>query len=139
MAFGVFIHRPDSIYDDIPSERYQFPKQYLSRVRQCEGDWIVYLEPSKVRDTRGYFAVAKVQEVEIDPRHDQEPAEHRRALSFVVRGSGRQVDVEVLCNGEEPLHASPHQPEMIGTRTAVSGGDAGLQFVRLALKVTEPC
>jgi hypothetical protein len=68
MAFGVFIHRPDSIYDDIPSERYQFPKQYLSRVRQCEGDWVVYLEPSKVRDTRGYFAVAKVQEVVPDPR-----------------------------------------------------------------------
>jgi putative restriction endonuclease len=68
MAFGVFMHRPDSIYDDVPSERYQFPKQYLSRVRQCEGDWIVYLEPSKVKDTRGYFAVAKVQEVVPDPR-----------------------------------------------------------------------
>ncbi|MCU4653466.1 HNH endonuclease [Roseibacterium sp. SDUM158016] len=68
MAFGVFMHRSDSIYDDVPSERYQFPKQYLSRVRQCEGDWIVYLEPSKVRETRGYFAVAKVQEVVPDPR-----------------------------------------------------------------------
>lgn len=68
MAFGVFIHRSDSIYDDIPSERYQFPKQYLSRVQQCEGDWIVYLEPSKVKETKGYFAVAKVQEVIPDPR-----------------------------------------------------------------------
>ena len=43
MAFGVFIHRTDSIYEDIPSEQYQFPKQYLSRAQQCEGDWIVYL------------------------------------------------------------------------------------------------
>jgi hypothetical protein len=25
MALGVFIHRPDSIYDDRPAERYQFP------------------------------------------------------------------------------------------------------------------
>ena len=68
MAFGIFIHRSDSIYDDIPSERYQFPKQYLSRAQQCEGDWIVYLEPSKVKETQGYFAVAKVQEIIPDPR-----------------------------------------------------------------------
>lgn len=69
MAFGVFIHRTDSIYDDVPSERYQFPKQYLTRAQECEGDWIVYLEPSKVKDTKGYFAVAKVQEIIPDPRH----------------------------------------------------------------------
>ncbi len=68
MAFGIFIHRSDSIYDDIPSERYQFPKQYLSRAQQCEGYWIVYLEPSKVKETKGYFAVAKVQEIIPDPR-----------------------------------------------------------------------
>jgi putative restriction endonuclease len=70
MAFGVFIHRTDSIYDDVPSERYQFPKQYLSRVQGCEGDWIVYLEPRKVKNTKGYFAVAKVQEIIDDPRHN---------------------------------------------------------------------
>ena len=69
MAFGVFIHRTDSIYDDVPSERYQFPKQYLARVQQCEGDWILYLEPSKVKNTKGYFAVAKVQEIISDPRN----------------------------------------------------------------------
>lgn len=67
MSFGVFIHRSDSIYADIPAERYQFPQQYLGRVQGCVGDWIVYLEPSKVRDTRGYFAVAKVQQVIPDP------------------------------------------------------------------------
>ncbi|MEY8142521.1 HNH endonuclease [Falsihalocynthiibacter sp. CO-5D18] len=68
MTFGVFIHRTDSGYDDVPSERYQFPKKYLTRVQQCEGDWIVYLEPTKVKNTKGYFAVAKVQEVIADPR-----------------------------------------------------------------------
>ncbi|GHA59817.1 hypothetical protein GCM10008927_26750 [Amylibacter ulvae] len=70
MAFGIFIHKSDSIYDDVPSERYQFPKQYLSRAKQCEGDWVVYLEPSKVKSTKGYFAVAKVQEIIKDPTHD---------------------------------------------------------------------
>ncbi|WP_231622010.1 HNH endonuclease [Sphingomonas sp. Ag1] len=67
MAFGVFIHRSDSIYDDTPAERYQFPPQYLSRVRACIGDWIVYYEPRKVPGTRGYFAVAKVEQVIADP------------------------------------------------------------------------
>lgn len=68
MTFGVFIHRTDSVYDDVPSERYQFPKKYLTRVERCEGDWIVYLEPTKVKNTKGYFAVAKVQEIIADPR-----------------------------------------------------------------------
>lgn len=68
MAKGVFIHRTDSIYDDSPAERYQFPRQYLSRVSHCIGDWVIYYEPSKVRDTRGYFAVAKVADVVLDPK-----------------------------------------------------------------------
>jgi putative restriction endonuclease len=67
MAKGIFVHRTDSIYDDSPAERYQFPRQYLNRVSPCIGDWIIYYEPSKVRDTRGYFAVAKVTDVVPDP------------------------------------------------------------------------
>ncbi|MEJ7928109.1 HNH endonuclease [Sphingobium sp. AN641] len=67
MAFGVFVHRSDSIYDDSPAERYQFPSQYLSRVRNCVGDWVIYYEPKKVAETRGYFAVARVRQVIEDP------------------------------------------------------------------------
>ncbi|TGT36032.1 restriction endonuclease, partial [Mesorhizobium sp. M4B.F.Ca.ET.169.01.1.1] len=67
MAFGVFIHRTDSIYDDSPAEQYQFPRQYLRRVEACVGDWIIYYEPSKVTETRFYFSMAKVQQVIPDP------------------------------------------------------------------------
>jgi putative restriction endonuclease len=67
MGFGVFIHRFDSIYQDSPAEHYQFPSQYLTRVEACVGDWVVYYEPSKIRDTRGYFGIAKVQRVIRDP------------------------------------------------------------------------
>jgi putative restriction endonuclease len=67
MGFGIFIHRSDSIYDDSPAERYQFPSQYLRRVEACVGDWIIYYEPRKVAETRGYFAIAKVREVIPDP------------------------------------------------------------------------
>jgi len=67
MAFGVFIHRSDSIYEDSPAERYQFPSQYLARVEACIGDWIIYYEPRKAQESRGYFAIAKVQRVIPDP------------------------------------------------------------------------
>ena len=67
MAKGIFVHRTDSIYDDSPAEKYQFPRQYLGRVSACIGDWIIYYEPSKIRDTRGYFAVAKIANVVPDP------------------------------------------------------------------------
>ncbi|PPQ15064.1 restriction endonuclease [Bradyrhizobium sp. AC87j1] len=63
MGFGIFIHRSDSIYDDSPAEQYQFPSQYLRRVEACVGDWIIYYEPSKVAETRGYFAIARVQQI----------------------------------------------------------------------------
>lgn len=67
MAFGVFIHRADSIYDDSPSERYQFPGQYLSRAVQCIGDWILYYEPRKVPGSKGYYAVARLAGIVPDP------------------------------------------------------------------------
>lgn len=68
MTYCVFMHRADSIYDDSPAEQYQFPKQYLARAKGSIGDWIVYLEPSKVIGTRGYFGVAKVRQIIPDPK-----------------------------------------------------------------------
>ncbi len=67
MAFGTFLHKSDSIYDDVPAEQYQFPAMYLARAQPCIGDWIVYFEPVKVPKSRGFFAVAKVQEIIPDP------------------------------------------------------------------------
>lgn len=67
MGFAVFIHRSDSIYDDHPTESYQFPASYRTRAEGCVGDWVVYYEPVKVSGTRGYFAVAKVQQIILDP------------------------------------------------------------------------
>lgn len=67
VGFGVFIHRVDSVYDDTPAERYQFPKPYLSRALACVGEWIVYYEPVKVRNSKGYYAIAQVEQVIPDP------------------------------------------------------------------------
>ncbi len=67
MANGVFIHREDSVYRDTPAIRYHFPRQYLDRARACVGDWILYYEPVKIQQTRGYWAVAKVESILPDP------------------------------------------------------------------------
>ncbi len=67
MTFGVLIHRADSIYDDSPAERYQFPRQYFRRIEASISDWIIYYEPQKAQQARGYFAIAKIQQVIPDP------------------------------------------------------------------------
>jgi len=97
MGFGVFIHRSDSIYDDSPAERYQFPSQYLRRVEACVGDWIIYYEPRKVDYTRGYFALAKVQQVIPDPVAPD------MYLALIVPGSYLDFANPVPFNGMDGL------------------------------------
>lgn len=58
----VLLHRADSIYEDVPDERYDFPRAYLKAVQEGVGDWVVYYEPVKA-GPRGYFAVAKIARV----------------------------------------------------------------------------
>jgi putative restriction endonuclease len=81
MTFGVFMHKDGSIYDDIPEVHYQFPKIYLSRAKQMVGDWIVYREPVKIANSKGFFAVAKIDRIIPDP----DRSDHFRAL--IAQGS----------------------------------------------------
>jgi putative restriction endonuclease len=67
MARGIFLHRTDSIYDDRPELQYQFPKQYLGRASQFVGDWIIYYEPRRGPTARGYYAIARVEQIVPDP------------------------------------------------------------------------
>ena len=63
--FGVFMHKEDSRYDDLPHERYQFPQQYLKRAKAFEGGWVLYYRPGS--KARFYFAYAKVEKIIPDP------------------------------------------------------------------------
>ncbi|WP_027057475.1 HNH endonuclease [Mesorhizobium loti] len=95
MGFGVFIHRSDSIYNDRPAEQYQFPRPYLRRVEACVGGWIIYYEPSKIKDTRGYYAVAKVQQI------IQDPAASDMYLALIEAGTYLDFANPVPFNGPE--------------------------------------
>ena len=99
MGKAVFLHRADSIYEDEPDSKYDFPKTYLEAVRQAIGDWIVYYEPVKA-GPRGYFAVAKVKDV------IPKPGFEGRFLAIIEAGSFLQFDKEVpRLVGGEPLES----------------------------------
>jgi putative restriction endonuclease len=97
MTFGVFMHKDGSKYDDIPEVHYQFPKSYLSRAEQMVGDWIVYREPVKITNSKGFFAVAKVEEIIPDP------TEPDRFRANIEKGSYLPFEPTVphIVNGEQ--------------------------------------
>jgi len=74
MMKAIFTTKADPTYDDLPEERYHFPRTYLRQVEAARGDWIVYYEPRRRSgdlSSRGgrqsYFATAKVDRIGPDP------------------------------------------------------------------------
>lgn len=68
MPKGVFMTAVDPTYDDLPEVRYHFPKRYLRIARECVGDWILYYEPRQGGGRMCYFATARVERIDADPR-----------------------------------------------------------------------
>lgn len=95
MARGVFLHRADSIYDDQPEIRYQFPKQYLSRASKFIGDWIIYYEPRRGPSGKGYFAIARLERIIPDP------SANGMYLALIEGGSYLQFERPVAFSGLE--------------------------------------
>src|SRR3546814_11838700 len=61
-------------YDDLPEDRYHFPRTYLNTIEQAVGDWAIYYEPRRTSgalSSRGgrmaYFATARIHRLESDP------------------------------------------------------------------------
>ena len=77
MAKAVFTTKVNPAYDDLPEQRYHFPRRYLNAARQALNDWIVYYEPrrssahlSSSGGRQSYFATAYVESIEPDPQLD---------------------------------------------------------------------
>jgi putative restriction endonuclease len=67
---AIFTSKIEPSYDDLPEERYHFPRTYLRQVEAAVGDWIVYYEPRRASSDIGsrggrqaYFATARVQKI----------------------------------------------------------------------------
>lgn len=73
MVKAILTTKEQSNYDDLPWERYHFPKTYLQQVQQALGDFIIYYEPRR-KDTnlsssggrQSYFAVAQLDKISED-------------------------------------------------------------------------
>lgn len=75
MTKAVLTTKTEPSYDDLPEERYHFPRTYLRQIEAALNDWIVYYEPRRgtaASDSRGgrqsYFATAQVQRIGMDPK-----------------------------------------------------------------------
>jgi putative restriction endonuclease len=67
---AIFTTKVEPHYDDLPEDRYHFPRTYLRQVEAAIGDWIIYYEPRRASAdplSRGgrqaYFATARVQRI----------------------------------------------------------------------------
>jgi putative restriction endonuclease len=74
---AVFTTKVEPHYDDLPEDRYHFPRTYLKQVESTVGDWIVYYEPRRtsadIRSRGGrqaYFATARVKRILPDTQHE---------------------------------------------------------------------
>jgi putative restriction endonuclease len=67
MARAILTTKVDPTYDDLPEQRYHFPRTYLRQMEAARQDWIIYYEPRRSSgdlSSRGgrqsYFATARV-------------------------------------------------------------------------------
>jgi putative restriction endonuclease len=74
---AVFTTKIEPTYDDLPEERYHFPRTYLRQVEAALDDWIVYYEPRRATLELGssggrqaYFATARVERIGRDPSRE---------------------------------------------------------------------
>jgi len=69
MANAIFTTSTGTDYDDLPENRYHFPRAYLNQAQAAVGDFIIYYEPRRSlgRGRQAYFAMARVLRIERDP------------------------------------------------------------------------
>jgi len=84
---AVFDTKPISGYDDDRTGHYQFPRRYLSLVKEAVGDWVVLRRPRADGGNLAYFAVARVTGLE--------PDQHMPTLTFARLADYLEFDLTV--------------------------------------------
>ena len=94
MPKAVFTTKVDPAYDDLPEQRYHFPRTYLRAAREALKDWIVYYEPRRTSadlsssgGRQSYFATAFLDDIQPDP-HLRKPLLRLRQQLPGVRQAG---------------------------------------------------
>jgi putative restriction endonuclease len=70
MAKAILTTKVEPTYNDLPEQRYHFPRTYLRQVEAARGDWIVYYEPRrpsgdlmKAGGRQAYFSTARIADI----------------------------------------------------------------------------
>ena len=121
MTKAVLTTKVSPVYDDLPENRYHFPKAYLNQIKKAVGDWIVYYEPrrstgelSSSGGRQVYFATARVESIYPDPvLADHFYAEISNYLPF-VRPVPFKEGVHYYETGLEKEDGSFHGAEATG-------------------------
>ena len=66
MPNGVLTTKREPAYDDLPEERYHFPRTYLRTMEKLVGNLIVYYESRRSGGRQSYFGSARVVRIEPD-------------------------------------------------------------------------
>jgi hypothetical protein len=106
MAKAVLTTKTDPAYDDLPEERYHFPRTNLRRVEAALGDWIVYCEP------RRHFAIGSRQLSLSIGHRPARPNQRRASPVSPAYGSDKRSAICAL-----PYH-SPYGTQMFFTCVA---------------------
>ena len=85
----VFVIGSHSIYEDEPDRFYRFPQQWLNAATRSVGEWIIYQEPRRA-GPRGYYAVARVEQIVRDPENPE------MYLALIMPGSFLEFGRDVL-------------------------------------------
>lgn len=95
----VFVIGSHSIYADEPDRFYRFGPQWLKAGARSVGQWILYQEPRRA-GPRGYYAVARVEEIVRDP------TDAGKFLALIVPGSYLEFgcDVPFQLDGQAVEH-----------------------------------
>lgn len=66
MMKAILVHKPNSPWNDKKGFQYHFPKQYLKRMSQALGDYVIYYEQRTGINGRYYSGVAKLARIKPD-------------------------------------------------------------------------
>src|SRR5580704_3343247 len=129
---AVFTTKVSPTYDDLPEERYHFPRTYLRQAEQAIGDWIVYYEPRRVTgdlSSRGgrqaYFATAKVDRIEPDPA---KPATSMHSCLTTSNSTVRFLSRKASNTSNAPWSALTVRPTRVH-----SGAQCGFCLMRIMI------
>jgi putative restriction endonuclease len=120
---AVFTAKLDSSYDDAVEERYHFPKQYLGRVSQAVGDWIVYYEPRRGGGRMVYFAIARIARVEPDVAKADHYYAHMVDYSVFAEPVSFRAEGELLESSLRNPDGSTNNGAAINAVRPLSSGD----------------